>query len=61
MTYDGMTVSNGQDAGLAWESLVTGRFDKTESDSIKKALLEYCGQDTRALVMLLERLQKTYF
>ena len=57
MTYDGMAVANGQDAGLAWESLVTGRLDKAESDTIKKALLEYCGRDTLALVKVLEKLK----
>jgi hypothetical protein len=57
MTYEGMEVGNGQDAGIAWESLVTGRLDKTASDRIRKALLEYCGQDTLALVRLLEKLK----
>ena len=27
MTYDGMEVANGQDAGLAWESLVRGSLN----------------------------------
>ncbi len=52
MTYDGMAVSNGQDAGLAWESLTRGGFGQVEHDKIKKALLEYCGQDTLALMKL---------
>src|ERR1700674_1693909 len=30
MTYDGMRVANGQDAGLAWESLVSGGLDCSE-------------------------------
>jgi predicted RecB family nuclease len=57
MSYDGMAVANGQDAGLAWESLVTGSLDKTESDRIRKALLEYCGQDTLALLRVLNKLR----
>jgi predicted RecB family nuclease len=57
MTYDGMAVANGQDAGLAWESLVRGTPDRVERDWIKKSLLEYCGQDTLAMVRLLERLR----
>lgn len=57
MTYEGMQVSNGQDAGLAWESLVRGELDYAERDGIRKALLDYCGQDTLALVKLLRRLR----
>jgi predicted RecB family nuclease len=57
MTYDRMEVANGQDAGLAWESLVRGGLDQSERDRTMKALLDYCGQDTLALVRLLERLR----
>jgi hypothetical protein len=55
MTYEGMKVANGQDAGLAWESLVRGSLDQV--DKTRKALLEYCGKDTLALVRLLETLR----
>jgi hypothetical protein len=57
MTYDGMQVANGRDAGLAWGALVRGNLDRNERERIKKALLDYCGQDTLALVKLLERLR----
>ena len=57
MTYDGMEVANGQDAGLAWESLVRGSLDASERDKIRKALLDYCGQDTLAMVKLVETLR----
>jgi len=57
MSYEGMEVSNGQDAGLAWESLVRGGLDHNERDRIKKALLDYCRQDTLALVKTLEQLR----
>ncbi len=59
MTYDGMEVANGQDAGLAWESLVRGNLDRSERERTRKALLEYCGLDTLALVKLLDKLQTT--
>ena len=52
-----MVVANGQDAGLAWESLMRGGLDQVERDKIKKALLEYCGQDTLALFRLVETLR----
>jgi predicted RecB family nuclease len=57
MNYDGMAVGNGQDAGLAWESLVRGGLHQAESERIRKALLAYCGQDTMAMVRLLENLK----
>ena len=57
LTYEGMEVANGQDAGLAWESLVRGNLDQVERDKTRKALLEYCGQDTLALVKVLESLR----
>jgi hypothetical protein len=57
MTYEGMEVADGTDAGLAWESLVRGGLDQSERDRIKRALLDYCGQDTLAMVRLLENLR----
>jgi hypothetical protein len=59
MTYEGMEVANGQDAGLAWESLVRGDLACEERERIRKALLEYCRQDTLAMVRLLDKLKLT--
>jgi predicted RecB family nuclease len=56
MTYDGMEIANGQEAGLAWASLIRVSLDQAERDRIRKALLEYCGQDTLAMVKLLDKL-----
>jgi predicted RecB family nuclease len=56
MTYDGMEVADGQAAGLAWESLVSDDCCETERQRKRKALLEYCGQDTLGMVRLLELL-----
>ncbi len=57
MTYDGMEVANGQEAGLAWEALVRGQLDCAERDRIRKALLDYCALDTQAMIRLLELLR----
>jgi hypothetical protein len=56
MTYEGMEVANGQDAGLAWESLVGRGLDRAERDRIENSLRNYCAQDTLALVKLIEKL-----
>jgi Domain of unknown function(DUF2779) len=50
MSYEGMQVPNGQAAGLAWEAMIAAN-DKCERDAKRKALLAYCRQDTRALVL----------
>lgn len=57
MTYEGMEVPNGQAAGLAWEAIISGKCSEDERQSKRQALLDYCGQDTLALVRLLEALQ----
>jgi predicted RecB family nuclease len=57
MTYEGMEVANGQAAGLAWETMIGGNSSDAEREKTRKALLDYCGQDTLALVRLLEALQ----
>jgi hypothetical protein len=58
MTYDGMSVANGQGAGLAWESLMRAIVDAADRESIRKALLDYCRQDTLAMIQLVERLRR---
>jgi hypothetical protein len=57
MTYAGMQVAEGQGAGIAWESLVRGGLDEVEREKTRKALLDYCGQDTLAMVRLTEKLR----
>ena len=56
MSYAGLEVADGQAAGLAWESLVGGDCGEGESQRKKKALLDYCGQDTLGMVRLVEKL-----
>ena len=57
MTYEGMEVPNGQAAGVAWQSMISNGVTDSERQAKRKALLEYCGQDTLALVKLLEALR----
>jgi hypothetical protein len=57
MSYEGMDVANGQAAGIAWESLMRGGLSSDERQRIRKALLDYCGQDTLAMVRLVETLR----
>jgi Domain of unknown function(DUF2779) len=54
MTYEGMAVSEGEEAGLAWEKMVRGQVSEQEKIRLRNALLEYCSQDTFAMVRLLD-------
>jgi predicted RecB family nuclease len=58
MSYEGMLVADGQSAGLAWGSLARGSLDATGRNRIRKALLDYCGQDTLAMVKLVDALRQ---
>lgn len=57
MSYAGMEVADGQTAGLAWESLISGGCGEAERERKQKSLLEYCGQDTLGLLRLVGNLQ----
>jgi hypothetical protein len=58
MTYETLEVAEGTAAGLAWARLLDPATPTKEKARLKKALLEYCKQDTLALVKLLEELRK---
>jgi predicted RecB family nuclease len=58
MTYEGMEVADGQAAGVAWELLIGGNCSEAERQQKRKALLDYCGQDTLGMVRLVEKLQR---
>lgn len=57
LTYAGMTVADGRQAGIAWESLVRGGLDRIEREKTRQALLDYCRLDTLAMVRLVEKLR----
>jgi predicted RecB family nuclease len=59
MTYAGMAVADGQQAGRAWEKLVREDLDRVEREKTRRALLDYCGLDTMALVKLVDTLRTT--
>jgi len=57
MTYAGMAVANGDDAQTAYKALLSGKLPPAEAAQLKKDLLCYCGQDTLAMVKVLDRLK----
>ncbi len=58
MTYEGLPISNGADASVAFYNL---RFEKDEEKvkATREALLTYCEQDTLAMVRILEKIRET--
>ncbi len=58
MTYEGMDVAHGGEAGLSWEQMIREELDPVEQQRLKAALLAYCRQDTLAMVKILERLRE---
>jgi hypothetical protein len=57
LSYEGMAVAHGDEAGLAWDRMIQSGVDVNERQRLKSALLAYCGQDTLAMVKILERLR----
>jgi hypothetical protein len=57
LTYEGMEVANGTDAGEAWSRITRGDISETEKDRLITALLAYCKQDTWAMVRILDKLR----
>jgi len=56
MTYDGLEISDGAMASEACFTMET-IADPAVLSRLRKALLEYCRQDTLGLVRLLEKLR----
>jgi hypothetical protein len=54
MTYDGMEVAEGNEAGLAWEKTVHAEVGSEERRRLRDALLAYCKQDTLGMAKLPE-------
>ncbi|MDR3500967.1 MAG: DUF2779 domain-containing protein [Legionella sp.] len=58
MRYEGMEISNGGDAMQAYHEMCAVADDPKALNEIRKNLLEYCCQDTLAMVRLLEVVHK---
>jgi hypothetical protein len=56
LSYNTLMIGNGSDASAAFYNLKHST-QQEEKESTRKALLEYCGLDTLAMVKILEKLQ----
>lgn len=57
-SYEGLDISAGGDAGAEFIKAVFDGASEKEKERVRKALIEYCTQDTYAMVEILERLRK---
>lgn len=56
MSYDGLAISEGESAMAEFAYLMQGEYQPAKADIVRQNLLEYCKQDTMALVNLHARL-----
>ena len=57
-SYEGLDVGGGQQAQLAYEEMISPKTTAKRKAEIRISLIEYCGQDTLAMVKLVEWLYK---
>lgn len=58
LSYKGMAIANGGEAMSQYKAFLEGKQTETESRQMFEALLKYCGQDTYAMVLLMDVLYK---
>jgi hypothetical protein len=56
MSYAGLSVQDGGQAGMEYVRMIEPETPSEERERIRRALLEYCGQDTLAMVRIREEL-----
>jgi len=56
MSYENMEVADGTAAGLAYERMLGEELEPNEREKVRQALLDYCRQDSLAMVRLLDHL-----
>ncbi len=53
--YAGLAIGRGDDASLAFLSLITGMTPASDEEMVRKNLLEYCKLDTEGMVYIMKR------
>ena len=56
ISYEGLTINDGRMAAAAYMTATYGETTEDERMSIRRALEEYCGQDTGGMVEIVKRL-----
>lgn len=58
LSYSDMEVHNGVEASTRYEAFITGKLTDAEAQVLFNGLEKYCGQDTYAMVLLMDVLYK---
>ena len=58
MSYSSLAIGEGETAMVTFAYLAMGRYGSESADAERRNLLEYCKQDTLAMVKLHERLDE---
>jgi hypothetical protein len=58
LSYQALTVSNGEMAMLAWRDLIDPEFPEADKAKLHEDMLEYCKLDTFAMVEILKKIQE---
>ena len=56
MSYDNLEIADGDSAMATFAYLALGKYEGREAEAVKRHLLEYCKQDTLAMVELHQQL-----
>lgn len=56
ISYEGLAISDGKLAGVAYMAATYGNASEEERKKIRQDLLQYCGQDTGGMVEIINRL-----
>lgn len=56
LSYEDLTVANGSDAQAAYRRAICPDASETERREIARSLLEYCERDTKAMMVIAQRL-----
>jgi len=54
--YDGLTITDGSSASVAYATLLAGALPPADAQQVRQDLLDYCNQDTEALLALYHHL-----
>jgi len=60
ISYDGLDISDGMSAMAVYVNLCKGKYDASESETMKESLVKYCELDTYSLLKLHEKLYELF-